>query len=70
MTSCVHTFQEIEELKRKQQKELEALEDHVKEALNLKDAFIDSLQQKLSIKTAELHSLNLLLHDQTRCLDG
>ena len=64
------TIQEIEELKLQQQKELEALEDHVKEALQLKDAFIDSLQQKLSIKAAELHSMNQLLHDQTRCLDG
>ena len=56
-------------MRTKHQEELTCLEEQVKEALQVKDAFLEGLQQKLSEKTAELHAMNALLCQQHQSLD-
>lgn len=59
----------MSDLKAQQQDELERLEGQVREALALKDAFIEGLQHKLTVKTKELQHMHQLLSDQTHTLD-
>ena len=60
----------MNDMRTKHQDELAGLEGQVKEALQVKDAFLEGLQQKLSEKTAELHAMNELLCHQHQSLDA
>lgn len=52
------------------QMELTTLEEQVRQALGLKDAFIESLQQKLDTKSAELETMHKLLCDSNQTLNA